>query len=82
MRPRLPTGHYAPTAYTAILSSALNLRYLSDDYYAGLLPLLYKGRELYLLQVGLGRLVEKPSEIAAALDAYAVRAVMRHRMRW
>ena len=69
--------HYAATAYTDILSQSLGLRYfLSDDYYAGLLPLPFKGRELYLPQVALGRLVEKPSEIAVAIDAYLVRPVI------
>ena len=69
--------HYAPTAYTPILSSSLGLRFfLSDDYYAGLLPLPFKGRELYLPQVALGRLVEKPSEIARAIDAYLARPVV------
>ena len=37
---------YAEIAYTPALSGSLDLRYfLSDDYYAGLLPLPFKGRE-------------------------------------
>ena len=39
------------------INAALTARYyLSDDYYAGLLPLPYLGGELYIPQVALGRL--------------------------
>ena len=43
---------------------------MSDDYYAGLLPLPFKGRELYLPQLGVGRLVESPAEIATQIDTF------------
>ncbi len=40
---------YADIAYTPAVSGALHLRYLlTDDYYAGLLPPPFRGRELYL----------------------------------
>jgi hypothetical protein len=62
---------YASIAATVELSGSLGLRYLlSDDYYAGLLPLPYKGRELYVPQLALGRLVETPSEIQAHIDSF------------
>ena len=44
--------------------------FLSDDYYAAFLPLPYKGRELYLPQLGTGRLVELPSDIATSIDTF------------
>ena len=68
---------YAEIAHTPILSESLSLRYLlSDDYYAGLLPLPWKGRELYLPQLGVGRLVESPGEMARAVDAFLSQAVV------
>ena len=63
--------HYAETAYATNLSKSLEQRYfLSDDYYVGLLPLPWRGRELYLPHLSIGRLVEKPSEIATAIGAF------------
>jgi hypothetical protein len=62
---------------TATLSGSLNLRYfLSDDYYAGLLPLPFQGRELYLPHVAIGRLVESPSEIAGQIEAFIARPTL------
>jgi len=62
---------YAGIAYTPRISESLHLRYfLSDDYYAGLLPLPWKGRELYLPQLGIGRLVESPAEMLVAVNAF------------
>jgi len=55
---------------TAIGAAEQDRYFLSDDYYAGLLPLPFKGRELYLPQLGIGRLVETPAEIAAQIDAF------------
>ena len=53
------------------INAALTARYyLSDDYYAGLLPLPYLGGELYIPQVALGRLVEKPQEILTAINTF------------
>ena len=63
--------HYAATAATTILSGTLGLRYfLTDDYYAGLLPFPYQGREVYLPQLAIGRLVESPDDIYKSLDAF------------
>ncbi len=76
--------YYAPTAYTPILSSSLGLRFfLSDDYYAGLLPLPFKGRELYLPQVA-----HRPAGGETVGDRHRDRCVsgppchLRRRMRW
>jgi hypothetical protein len=43
---------------------------LSDDYYGALLPLPYRNRELYLPQLGVGRLVERPADIVAQINAF------------
>jgi hypothetical protein len=68
--------HYASTSYADNLKPSLELRYfLSDDYYAGLLPLPWRGRELYLPQFATGRLVETPQEIATAIDAFLAQPV-------
>ncbi|MCB0034362.1 MAG: thrombospondin type 3 repeat-containing protein, partial [Anaerolineales bacterium] len=44
--------------------------YLSDDYYAASLPIPANGRELYIPQYGLGRLVETPEEIMTMLNTF------------
>jgi hypothetical protein len=49
---------------------------LSDDYYAGLLPLPWRGRELYLPQLAVGRLVETPAEIAFYIDNFLANPVL------
>jgi hypothetical protein len=51
-------------------SAAQSFYFLSDDYYAASLPYGIVGRELYLPQYGLGRLVESPSEIATMIDTF------------
>ncbi|MBP7694544.1 MAG: hypothetical protein KA764_21665, partial [Anaerolineales bacterium] len=65
---------YTTAADAPRVDGALALRYfLSDDYYAGLLPLPFQGREFYLPQVAVGRLVETPAEILGQLTAYLAR---------
>ena len=69
--------NYADWAHTPRLASSLeSLYFLSDDYYAGLLPIPWRGRELFLPQVAIGRLVEKPSEIATVIDAFLAHPVI------
>jgi hypothetical protein len=69
--------HYAETAATTILSGTLALRYfLSDDYYAGLLPFPYQGRELYLPQFAIGRLVETPAQMRDSIGAFLSQSVL------
>jgi hypothetical protein len=59
------------------LKSAFEFRYyLSDDYYAASLPIGVDGREVYIPQYGLGRLVEKPSEIATMIDTFTAAPVL------
>jgi hypothetical protein len=50
------------TAYTRYI--------LSDDYYAAPLPQVYRGRDIYIPQYGLGRLIESPADMVAQIDSY------------
>ncbi len=62
---------YRDVPRTNPIGSALEQRYfLSDDYYAAFLPLEFKARELYLPQLGVGRLVESPSDIVMSIDTF------------
>ena len=68
---------YAEADFDPALAQARAKRYfLSDDYYAGMLPLPHEGREFYLPQVAVGRLVEDPAGIAAQVDAFLARPVL------
>jgi len=59
------------TALDPAISAAYQNRYLlTDDYYSAVLPLSAFGRELYLPQFAIGRLVEKPDEIINMIDVY------------
>ena len=60
----------------ALISAATYRYYLSDDYYAASLPIGVDGRELYIPQYGIGRLVESPSEIATVLDTFMAAPVL------
>jgi hypothetical protein len=44
--------------------------YLSDDYYAASLPIAANGKEIYIPQYGIGRLVEEPQDIATMIDTF------------
>lgn len=46
---------------------------LSDDYYADRTPLLWRGRELPVPDMAIGRLVETPDEIATAVETFLAR---------
>ncbi|HQY26967.1 MAG TPA: C25 family cysteine peptidase, partial [Thermoflexales bacterium] len=62
---------YAVIAASQRLSTSLAARYyLSDDYYASLIPLPFLGRELYRPTLAIGRLVERPDQMASALSAF------------
>ncbi|MFZ4655800.1 MAG: right-handed parallel beta-helix repeat-containing protein [Caldilineaceae bacterium] len=53
------------------LSAALTHGYFfTDNYYAAFHPIPWRGRELYLPELALGRLVETPTEIMSALAPY------------
>lgn len=51
--------------------AALHANYfLSDDYYAARAPIPFEGRELYIPDLAVGRLIETPGEIVAFIDAF------------
>ena len=51
--------------------AALHANYfLSDDYYADREPASFRGRELYVPDLAVGRLVETPDEISTFIDAF------------
>jgi len=51
--------------------AALDLGYtLSDDFYADHTPLKWRGRELYVPDLAIGRLVETPAEIETMIQAF------------
>ena len=61
--------------YTAAEDPAINAAYehryfLTDDYYSAVLPFNGFGRELYLPQFAIGRLVESPADIANLIAVY------------
>ena len=59
------------------LAASLKERYfLSDAYYAGFAPFAWRGRELTLPDTAIGRLVETPEEMAAAIDGFMQRPVL------
>lgn len=43
---------------------------LTDDFYGDLAPMAWRGRELYVPDLAIGRLVEKPQEIEGMIDAF------------
>ncbi|MBI4297409.1 MAG: hypothetical protein HY676_02625, partial [Chloroflexi bacterium] len=53
-----------------LLSSMLAGQDLTDDYYVDARPISWQGRELYVPDLPLGRLVETPQEIRAAAQAF------------
>jgi PKD domain len=53
-----------------LFSSVLYGFILTDDYYADDVPTPWSGRELYIPDRPIGRLVETPEEIGAAADAF------------
>jgi hypothetical protein len=56
----------------APLAASLRGRFiLTDNFYADRQPTPWRGRALYLPDLGIGRLVERPAEIMRYLDAYS-----------
>jgi len=70
----LPYAGYAPITGTVALALAEGLT-LSADPYASLHPLtLPDGNQLYVPDLAVGRLVESPADIIAAIDAFLLRS--------
>ena len=66
------TGYAASlgAGFTPQRAAAATRTILTDDPYADARPLLANGREIFVPDVALGRLVETPSDIVAALDRF------------
>jgi Peptidase family C25 len=57
---------------TAPLAGSLGGNFVqTDDFYADREPTLWRGRALYIPDLGIGRLVERPTDIVRYLNAYA-----------
>ncbi len=66
------TGYAASlgAGFTPQRAAAAGRTILTDDPYADARPLLANGREIYVPDAALGRLVETPADIVAALDRF------------
>ncbi|MFQ5855277.1 MAG: pre-peptidase C-terminal domain-containing protein [Anaerolineae bacterium] len=49
--------------------------YLSDDYFADREPTVHKGRELFIPDLAVGRLIESPSEMIGQIEAFLANPV-------
>ncbi len=73
---RTPNSSYLEGSYPYVdnqdpTGAALRANYfLTDDYYVDRDPTIFAGRELYIPDLAIGRLVETPAEIDAFIDAF------------
>jgi uncharacterized repeat protein (TIGR01451 family) len=58
-------------ASSALYAAFIHGYVLTDDYYADMAPVSWMGRELYVPDYAIGRLVETPDEIVKMLNAFA-----------
>ena len=58
------------TAPSATLSSIANGYILTDDYYADETPISWSGSAIYVPDLAVSRLVEKPAEVAGTIQAF------------
>jgi predicted outer membrane repeat protein len=56
---------------SALAGSLHNNTIQTDDFYADTAPTAWRGRQLFVPDLGIGRLVERPTEIMNYLNAYA-----------
>jgi len=61
---------------TALAASFRERYFLSDDYYADFDPIPWRGRGLFLADYAIGRLVERPEEMSAAIQAFLAQPVL------
>jgi len=64
------------TTNTTLWSAINDNMTLTDDYYVDRAPTLWQGRELYIPDYAIGRLVETPAEIAAQIDLFLANPVL------
>jgi hypothetical protein len=75
---RYPESNYGDVSSTSTTGAALHADMtLTDDYYADAVPTVpsssgWDGHDLYIPDLGTGRLIETPSEIIAQIDAFLV----------
>ncbi|MGD9099738.1 MAG: C25 family cysteine peptidase, partial [Anaerolineae bacterium] len=73
---RYPEHHYRRVSITSTVGAALHDDMtLTDDYYADAVPTIpdnprWDGHDLYIPDLGVGRLIETPDEIVAQIDAF------------
>jgi len=67
-----PENNYASSVSpgTTLRGAAQDSMSLTDDYYADKEPTPWSGHELYLPDFAIGRLIERPAEISAQIDAF------------
>lgn len=71
-----PENTYPLLASDHPTGAALRANYfLSDDYYVDKVPTPYNGRELYLPDLAIGRLIETPAEMMGVIDAFLTKPV-------
>jgi len=64
------------TANTTLWAAVNDNMILTDDYYVDREPTLWQGRELYIPDYAIGRLVETPTEIAGQIDLFLANPVL------
>ena len=68
---------YAPGSYLTSsspqLASMLDSTVLTDDYYVDQQPSVYNGHALYIPDIAVSRLVEKPAEIAGQIQQFLLK---------
>jgi PKD repeat protein len=73
---RYPEHHYRRVSITSTVGAALHGDMtLTDDYYADAVPTIpdtprWDGHDLYIPDLGVGRLIETPDEIVAQIDIF------------
>ncbi len=73
---RFPERHYRSVSCNSVTGAALcDDMTLTDDYYADAVPIVpggsgWDGHELYIPDLGTGRLIETPGEIIAQIDVF------------
>ena len=66
-----PESNYAPAVGASTVGAALqDDNFLTDDFYADREPDTWQGAELYLPDLGIGRLIETPEQIGGMLDMF------------
>ena len=64
------------TANTTLWSAVYDNMTLTDDYYVDREPTAWQGRELYIPDYAIGRLVETPAEITGQVDLFLANPVL------